>query len=265
MRRRWAGSIRGASVLEIALFVPILVTLLVGMIQIGKITYVYYTLRKTLYTMGRFVSVQQGVNFCDAGDLTVLAAKNFALNGLSSDDGTDPLHRGACDGRCAGMFDFIDLQTSPKDGTVWASFTDTCTAGNGCTTQRKDNLATDAQGIAVRTTGYSLIANAPTPAPATSVTGPTAPSAPSPVDSVAPKVEALRVDGRRVSWRLSEAGSVSVQVVRDGAILGSLTTGRPSTSGSTRLPGARAGDTVVVRATDAAGNQGDAATTRIAV
>src|SRR6266571_1732021 len=86
MRRR-----RGASVLEIALFVPILVTLLVGMIQIGKITYVYYTLRKTLYTMGRFVSVQQGVNFCDDGDLTILAAKNFALNGLSSDDGTDPI------------------------------------------------------------------------------------------------------------------------------------------------------------------------------
>ena len=91
MRRRWAGSIRGASVLEIALFVPILVTLLVGMIQIGKITYVYYTLRKTLYTMGRFVSVQKGVNFCDDADLTILAAKNFALNGLSSDDGTDPI------------------------------------------------------------------------------------------------------------------------------------------------------------------------------
>ena len=41
MRRR-----RGGSVLEIALFVPILFTLLVGMVQIGKITYVYYTLRR---------------------------------------------------------------------------------------------------------------------------------------------------------------------------------------------------------------------------
>ena len=91
MRRRWAGSIRGASVLEIALFVPILVTLLVGMIQIGKITYVYYTLRKTLYTMGRFVSVQQGVNFCDDGDAAILAAKNFALTGNSTDDGTNPI------------------------------------------------------------------------------------------------------------------------------------------------------------------------------
>jgi len=62
------------------------------MIQIGKITYVI-PLRKTLYTIGRFVSVQQGVNFCDEADLTVLAAKNFALNGMSSDDGTDPILR----------------------------------------------------------------------------------------------------------------------------------------------------------------------------
>ena len=47
------------------MFVPIVVTLLVGMVQIGKITYVYYTLRKTMYTMARYVAVQQGVNFCD--------------------------------------------------------------------------------------------------------------------------------------------------------------------------------------------------------
>jgi hypothetical protein len=80
MRRR-----RGGSVLEIALFVPILFTLLVGMVQIGKITYVYYTLRKTLYTAGRFVAAQQGVNFCDDADAAVVAAKNFALSGNSSD------------------------------------------------------------------------------------------------------------------------------------------------------------------------------------
>src|SRR6476660_1184389 len=86
MRRR-----RGGSVLEIALFVPILFTLLVGMVQIGKITYVYYTLRKTLYTMGRFVAAQQGVNFCDDADAAVLAAKNFALSGNSSEDATSTL------------------------------------------------------------------------------------------------------------------------------------------------------------------------------
>jgi len=82
---------RGGAVLEIALFIPILFTLLVGMIQIGKITYVYYTLRKTLYTMGRFVAAQQGVNFCDDADAAVLAAKNFALSGTSSDDATNTI------------------------------------------------------------------------------------------------------------------------------------------------------------------------------
>ena len=59
--------------------------------QIGKITYVYYTLKKTLYSAGRFVSAQQGVNFCDDADAAVLAAKNFALSGSSSDDPTDTL------------------------------------------------------------------------------------------------------------------------------------------------------------------------------
>src|SRR5207245_9147119 len=82
---------RGGAVLEVALFVPILFTLLVGMVQIGKITYVYYTLRKTLYTMGRFVSAQQGVNFCDDADTAVQAAKNFALSGTSTDDSTSPI------------------------------------------------------------------------------------------------------------------------------------------------------------------------------
>ena len=86
MRRR-----RGGTVLEVALFVPIIVTMLVGMVQIGKITYVYYTLRKTLYTMGTYVSAQQGVNFCDEGDAAVLAAKNFALSGTSSDVSIDPI------------------------------------------------------------------------------------------------------------------------------------------------------------------------------
>lgn len=84
MRRR-----RGGSVLEVALFVPIVVTLLVGMVQIGKVTYVYYTLRKALYTMARYVAVQQGVNFCDAGDATILAAKNFAVSGSSTEDGAE--------------------------------------------------------------------------------------------------------------------------------------------------------------------------------
>ena len=82
---------RGGSVIEVALFVPIVVTLLVGMVQIGKVTYMYYTLRKTMYTMARYVAVQQGVNFCDDGDSTIVAAKNFAVGGSGTEDVTDPV------------------------------------------------------------------------------------------------------------------------------------------------------------------------------
>ena len=39
----------------------------------------------------------------------------------------DPIHRGDCLQRCAGMFDFLDIQISPHDGDVWATATDTCT------------------------------------------------------------------------------------------------------------------------------------------
>ena len=39
----------------------------------------------------------------------------------------DPIHRGDCVQRCAGMFDFLDIQISPHDGDIWATATDTCT------------------------------------------------------------------------------------------------------------------------------------------
>ncbi|MBI1788887.1 MAG: pilus assembly protein [Acidobacteria bacterium] len=82
---------RGNAILETALFVPIILTLLVGMVQLGKITYVYYTLRKTLYSMARYVATQQGVNFCDEADATLEAAKRFALTGRTEEGAAEPL------------------------------------------------------------------------------------------------------------------------------------------------------------------------------
>lgn len=78
MRRRRSS---GNMVLETALFIPILLLLIVGMVQIGKLTYLDYTLRKIVYSAARELSVQQGINFCDvAEDATVQTAINFALN-----------------------------------------------------------------------------------------------------------------------------------------------------------------------------------------
>jgi TadE-like protein len=72
-------------VLEAALFIPVLVLLIVGMVQIGKVTYLYYTLKKIVYAAGREVAVQQGVNFCGdvAADATAQAAINLAVNDAS--------------------------------------------------------------------------------------------------------------------------------------------------------------------------------------
>jgi len=62
---------------------------------------------------------------------------------------SDPIHRGNCGpGRCAGMFDFLDVEYAPA-GEIWATATDTCTAEAGCNT-KDGTKAPSALGIAVR-------------------------------------------------------------------------------------------------------------------
>jgi hypothetical protein len=79
---------RGSAILEAAMFIPVITLLLVGMVQIAKITYVYYVVNKTLYSLAKYVSTQQNVNFCDDGDPTVAAAKSFALTGTTDNSAT---------------------------------------------------------------------------------------------------------------------------------------------------------------------------------
>lgn len=83
-RRRSQGSV----LLETVLYLPILIGLLIGILQLARISYTYYTLQKILYTVARYVGTQQGINFCDGTDATVTAAKNLALTGTT--DGSGP-------------------------------------------------------------------------------------------------------------------------------------------------------------------------------
>jgi Flp pilus assembly protein TadG len=77
MRRRS----RGNMAIEAALFIPVMVLLIVGMVQFGKITYQYYALKKIVYAAARQLSVAQGINFCDlASDVNAQAALTMALN-----------------------------------------------------------------------------------------------------------------------------------------------------------------------------------------
>src|SRR5260221_11240149 len=78
----------GSAILDTAMYLPILVALLTGIIELARVRYSYYTLHKILYTVGRYVGTQQGVNFCDGTDATVVAAKNMALTGTTDGSGT---------------------------------------------------------------------------------------------------------------------------------------------------------------------------------
>ena len=70
---------RGSSLLEAALVVPVVLALLVGTVQLGRIIYTYTMIEKIMVNLARYLGTQQGVNFCDSQDPSVQAAINFAL------------------------------------------------------------------------------------------------------------------------------------------------------------------------------------------
>jgi Flp pilus assembly protein TadG len=84
---------RGSSMLETVLMMPLLILLLVGMVELARATYTYYTLQKIVNTAARYMASSQGVNFCADDDATIAAAKNLATTG-SADNSTDSILTG---------------------------------------------------------------------------------------------------------------------------------------------------------------------------
>jgi Flp pilus assembly protein TadG len=82
---------RGNALLEMAMFMPLLILLLMGMTELARVTYTYYTLHKIIYNLARYVGTQQGVNFCDDADSIITAAKNFAISGSTDTSNTSIL------------------------------------------------------------------------------------------------------------------------------------------------------------------------------
>jgi hypothetical protein len=90
-------------------------------------------------------------NYYVAVTTDALAAKPV-FHSATANPLSDPVHRGVCLGRCAGMYDFLDVVIAPS-GEVWATEVDTCT--KACSTAAgptlgKGEAASDAQGVAVR-------------------------------------------------------------------------------------------------------------------
>jgi hypothetical protein len=99
---------RGNVIIETAMMIPIITLLLVGMGQIAKITYIYFTLKKTVYSVAAYLSTQQNVNYCDAGDPTVAAAISFGLTGTT--DNTQPVF---VNGLTPDMIQVVPLRYDP--------------------------------------------------------------------------------------------------------------------------------------------------------
>ncbi|HMC68314.1 MAG TPA: hypothetical protein VKJ07_04090, partial [Mycobacteriales bacterium] len=69
----------------------------------------------------------------------------------SSLGGSTVMHRGPCSGRCAGLFDFLDVQVAPTPGSpAYASLSDDCTGPCVRSPRGKSKDAGAGAGILVR-------------------------------------------------------------------------------------------------------------------
>lgn len=108
------------------MWMPVLLLLLVGMVQVGKITYIYYTLKKAMYATATYVSSQQGVDFCDAGNPIVTDAKTLALTGSTDATAQSPINNLTPD-----MIQ-VDLECiDPASGDVGTCSTAGCGTASG--------------------------------------------------------------------------------------------------------------------------------------
>ncbi len=139
MRRRRTN---GNMVLEAALWIPVLVLLVVGAIQLGKISYTYFSLRKAVFSAARYLAVQQGTNFCDlAGDTNAQNALNFAVNDPTTGD---PLISGLTTDMLVISTECVD----PASGAVGPCNLSGCGAAAGA--QRPDYIVVSVSGFTMQ-------------------------------------------------------------------------------------------------------------------
>ncbi|HEX2240407.1 MAG TPA: sialidase family protein, partial [Actinomycetota bacterium] len=76
-------------------------------------------------------------------------SRNPVFLSATANDPDDPVHRGACNGRCAGMWDFLDIVIGPT-GELWATASDDCVGM--CISGLAYSLK-NGEGIAIRQIG----------------------------------------------------------------------------------------------------------------
>ena len=84
---------QGTSLIEGALFIPVVILLLLGMMEFGRITYTYYQLQKVMYAFARYAGTQQGINLCDTNSDILAQAIAVARTG-TGDVTAEPVIQG---------------------------------------------------------------------------------------------------------------------------------------------------------------------------
>jgi hypothetical protein len=77
---------KGSALVEAVLFVPILLALMIGATELGRVTYNYYMIQKILTGLALSLGSENGINFCNGADPIMVTAINNALTNTS--DGT---------------------------------------------------------------------------------------------------------------------------------------------------------------------------------
>lgn len=78
---------RGQAIVEAAFQIPLILALLFGGVEIGRIFYTYHTLQKALRGGAGLAAKSVNVNYCDISDLTLLDIRNFVVYGNLQGEG----------------------------------------------------------------------------------------------------------------------------------------------------------------------------------
>jgi TadE-like protein len=104
----------------------VLILILAGGIQLGRVFYTYHALEKAVRGGARLLAGATNVNYCDASDASITAAKNLIVFGNLQGEGTPIVQNSTCDGSCLQGL----IQVLPEREDTTSSTVNACTCGN---------------------------------------------------------------------------------------------------------------------------------------
>lgn len=78
----------GQAAVETAIMLPLVMIIMFGAFQLGRVYYIYNTLEKSVRGGMQYLVRSEGVNFCDPADPAIIDAKNFIVFGNLQGTGT---------------------------------------------------------------------------------------------------------------------------------------------------------------------------------